>query len=419
MTIQPGQLSAIGLCIEANWNVVPKTTDQVGITGTNPHRFFTCESDGGVMPKIDMNVPYDEVDGDISLRRTILQAKDYDGGFGFKADPEAMAYPTLGIFGKVTQTDLGVGSGAVHAYSKDFVPYVHAPSFTLESVFGDKTVGRLNAGYILNLLEFTYGRTIMCRMGGYAGRQIPNEYPNLAGVDTEYDFTNVDGDLPWQMNNGTESEQIKVSGTRNFVDIYPAYGGNGPLVHAKMKPGSITGFDTSDITTSGFVKINDVLVPYNQATGAGLKIQEGSTISIAREVNVFHVAGSGWDIGACSTGGIRVTGNMSFLYEDNTVPLAALAKKKISVNFKIPGLLIANNSVYYYMHEVYLPRIRFLDPGQRMANGGMTVPGDFVAEKDVSLGYEIKMTNVDTFSFTGLAGQESTNPGGLGGFVLA
>src|SRR5690242_12722802 len=105
-----GILSAIGLALEEQWGKVPLTANQVGKTAA-PMRFMTVEPDGGFIPRLDMSVPTDEVDGSPETRRSILQSKDYEGGFQFKVDAENMIYPCLGVLGRCVQSALGSGSG--------------------------------------------------------------------------------------------------------------------------------------------------------------------------------------------------------------------------------------------------------------------------------------------------------------------
>lgn len=145
--IESGRLSAFGLCPETKFRKVPVTAGQVGIAGTNPHRFFTIEADGGFGANPDIAVPYDEISGSPGLRRTILGAKDYAGGVTFKSDAENMLIPLYGVMGNDAITQL---AGQTTTSITDVFQHVltfgpNKPSFTAEEIFGRGHYGRLSS----------------------------------------------------------------------------------------------------------------------------------------------------------------------------------------------------------------------------------------------------------------------------------
>mgnify|MGYP000179828522 CR=1 FL=1 len=400
---ESGILSAVGLCIESVWRKVPHTGTAVGVSTTNPHRFFTVEPGGGFVARPDIMVPADEIDGEIELKRTILGAKDYEGGFSFKADAENLLYPLLGVFGKDIQTQISgtTTTTITAAYSHLFTPNLYAPSFTVEEKYGRGNSGRLSSGVIFNQLDLAFGRVVTASLRGVAYRQIPNTYPNASGVDTDYDFTSSSGALPGQMNDGVYTDNIAITSSPTYIDVYPSNLGNGPFSFGGMSYGSESGFSSS------YCKIDDVAVD--------VKILEGFNLSIARGLESHHIAGAGYDPGDCTGNGIAVTGNIGILYSNNSINSAVLKKSKFSFNFKITGISIGNSGQKYTI-EVYIPRARFIESSTDLVAGAMTAGGNFVAEKDTSLGYGVKITLINTTSVSSLGGKVSSSPGGMGGW---
>jgi len=444
MTIQSGILSAFGMCPETKFRKVPLTGDQVGIVGTNPMRFFTIEPDGGFPAKPDITVPNDEIDGSASLKRTILGAKDYDGRQSYKADAENMLIPRLGVFGKVTNLTVtplleersnGNGNGGTKAYGTTepgpapratgttattsattgdpqpghavkhvFTMGGNKPSFTAEEIFGLHKYGRLSSGVIVPRLDTTLGRLIMETFTATPYRQIPNRYINNAGADTDYDWRDVDGPLPAAMQDGVENTMAKITAVPNYVDVTPDACGDGPFVHARIVHGSETGF------SNVFFKLNGV-------TDLDFKVPEGSTISRYFDAEAHHIMGSGYDPGATNANAFHVEGKFDVLFEDNSIILNTLAKCYFSVNFKVLGILIGGTTRYSW--EVYIPRFRFLSSETTTPARAMMTGGNFVAEVDPALGYEIKETLINTTDISTWGGEVGDNPGGLGGFELS
>jgi hypothetical protein len=403
---ESGIRSAFGMAIENKFRKVPLTGDQVGIANTNPLRFWTVEPDGGFMARPDIVVPHDEIDGDIGLKRTILAAKDYDGGETWKADAENLVLALLGLFGQTKETQIAgtTTTTITDVYKQVFTKAGKLPSFTVEEIFGEHAYGRLSSGVIINRLDMTFGRVMMARMGAVPYRQIPNRYilPST-GADVDYDWTNADGDLPAQMQDGTEGVQAKITATPTYIDVDPTDCGDGPFVHARIINGSKAGFE------SNFLTLNDDPLTYS--------IEEGFTINCFRDTESHHIAGSGYDPGDTTANAFHCEGRFDVLYRDNVILKNTLAKCRFGLNFKIVGIPIGNSGQSYSI-EFHVPRFRFLESQTNKSARAMRTGGGWVAEVDPVLGYEVEITLISTTSVADWGGKVGDSPGGLGGWNL-
>lgn len=408
---QSGITSAVGLCLENAHKTVPVpaagTAKTVGIPTTNPLRFMTVDPGGSFGASIDLEVPDDEIDGDGELGRTILTGKDYNGGFGFKLDPEVLQYILMGLYGADTQTTVQASNTTQSpaVYKHEFVYNTYAPSFTAEEIFGDGNNGRLTSGVLINELDLDFAATLRGRFGGGGYRQIPNEYRNSSGVDTVYDYTSTAAVYPDQMGgNGTNTLVRTAKGSRNYVDVASGNTGNGPLTWSSMVYGQQTGFSAT------FMKVNDVDVAASFLRGFGL--------GISRNIEKHWTGGSGADPGDCTANGFATVGkNFSILYKDNALPIALLRKSKVSFCWRFEGPLIGTSGIRYAM-EIHLPRCRFQNVGVDIPASAMLLGGGFVCEKDKTLGYASKITLVNSFSNSGLGGGAGSTgaAGGIGGW---
>lgn len=407
---QSGLPTSVGLAIESAWRTVPVTAVSgadydIGIAGTNPHRFMIVEPGGGFPQQPEVVTPDDEIDGDIELKRSLLVYKPYDGEFGFKADGENLLYPLYGILGKNAAEILEgttTPQSADFAIKHVFTPNKYAPSFTLEEGFGDKNYGRLNSGVVVQRLALDFGKVVTARMGLYAGRQIPNRYPNGSNTLTDYDFTSTYSVFPNQMG-GDGTKRIRVTQNPTYVDVQEANNSNGPFCFGDMTFGSESGF------AAAFLKIDDVAIP-------SAEILEGLSISLERDIERFMVGGSGYDVGACVGNGIRVSGNLQLLFKDNSIPLAVFKHSKLSLNFKLVGVQIGSSAEKYTL-EVHLPNLKFLEGNVSVPAGAIMAGGSFRARKDPALGYSIKLTLINATNVQLLSGSAGTTgaAGGLGG----
>lgn len=405
MTIQSGLLSAFGMAPETKFRKVPLTTNQVGIANTNPHRFWTVESDGGFPAKPDILVPYDEQDGSSSLRRTVLQAKDYNGAKSFKLDAENLVIALLGVFGKAVQTQLAgvTTTTTTHVFQQVFTKGDTKPSFVAEEIFGIGQYGRLSSGVVIPRLDVTLGRTLMGAMQAVPYRQVPNRYIDNSGADVDYDWTNALQDLPGAMQDGTEHVQAKITTVPTYIDVVPGACGDGPFVHARIVHGSEATFGTT------FFRLNDT-------TDMNFSVPEGSSFSAFFDAESHHIMGSGYDPGAVNGNAFHVDGKFDVLFEDNSILKNILAKCYFGVNFKVQGILIGNSGIRYSM-EVFIPRFRFLTAETTTPARAMMTGGNWVAEQDPARGYEAKITLVNACDISAWGGKVSDNPGGMGGWI--
>jgi len=409
---QTGLTTAVGLCLESSWRTSPISLQSganylIGVTGTNPHRFFIVEPGGGFSATPDIVVPDGEIDGDIELRRTIMQGKTYEGGYAFKADPENLYYPLLGMLGKDYETTLNAsGSSAAPLVAKhQMTTGMYAPSFTLEEIFGDANYGRASSGVVLTSLELDFGKILTARLNGYGHRQVPNEYKNSAGVNTDYTFTSTYTPIPNQMG-GDGTKLWKCTPSPTYVDVSAPDCGNGPLVFAAMEFGTIGGQ-----FTGAFLTLNGVAFP-------NAEILEGFQLRFNRNVDSRMVGGSGFDPGSCTGNQLTITGRLSVMFKDTAFLLNALKHCKAGLNMKFRGPRIGLSS-FYYMLEVFLPDIRLLNVPIEIPDGPIIISTDFVARKVDSLGYSCLITLTNTTSNALFGGEAGTTgaAGGLGGFT--
>lgn len=394
---QSGIPSAVGLCLESTWGVPPTTATSgnaraIGIVNTNPHRFFVVDPGGGFPPRPEVVTPHDEIDGDIELKRTMLTSKSYSGGFSLKADPEALYYILLGIFGKDVQTTLESG-----VYKHVFTKNVYVPSFTLEEIFGDQTYGRVSSGIHIDRVELDFARILTARFNAYAQHQIPNTYLE-SGVQTDYDFTSGQLVMPTIMGgNGVKTWARTAS--PGYIDVAQGNNGTGPLVFAGAGYGSEAAFSAS------YVQIDNV--------NYGISLLEGSSLTIDRTIDRRMTGGSGHDIGACVGNQLVVSGNLNALFTDNYIPRAALRHSKVGINLKFSGIAVGLSNVYSL--EVYLPHVKLSDTGPDIPGGTIMLNSRFTAKQSASEGYSVKVTLVNTFTNASLSGN-APNAGGLGGW---
>src|SRR5579863_9611889 len=122
-------------------------------------------------------------------------------------------------------------------------PVLHAPSFSVEEDLGDHTTGRLSAGVVVSRLDLEFGDILTAKSTLYAHRQIPNSYPNAAGVKTQYGFGSAPSLLPSQMG-GDGMKLIQATAAPVYVDVATGMNGDGPLPFGSMANGTQTGFTT-------------------------------------------------------------------------------------------------------------------------------------------------------------------------------
>jgi len=400
---QSGRSSAVGFAMESSFGNVPLTpisgsVYSVGISGTNPNRFFIVEPGGGYDIDAVKDIGTDEQDGDFETHRITLTGKNYPGDDTFKIDPENLYYPLLGLFGRDVETSLGGG-----AYRHAFTHQKYMPSFTQEEQFGDATNGRLSAAVVFDSINITHSAVLMAKINYHAHRQIPNRYPGPGGTDVDYDFTSTAGLLPSQLG-GDHTKQTKLTVVPGYVDVAEGNCGNGPLVYANSRTGTAVGFSNT------FITLNDVA--YDS------KILSGWTLDLVRNIESHMVAGSGFDPSAPVANEFTVSGKMDVLFTDNTIPQATLSNCKFGINMVFQGAQIGSSG-FYYTYEVYLPRIKFLKANMRRVGKSLMTGGNFYAEKDASLGYSVKVTIQNSYTHASLAGTQPQLGGGLGGWVAA
>lgn len=402
MAGQSGRSSSVALAIESLFCAAPLSGSgnpyTLGIPSTNPMRAFTVQPGGGFGVKPTKEVGKNELDGDFSIKRTTMTAKPYDGKDSFKVDPENLYYWLLGLFGRDVETTLASG-----AYQHVFTHNKYMPSFVMEEQFGNATSGRLSTGLCVGGINLVHSGILMAEATYYAHRQIPNRYPNGALTDTDYDFTSSPGILPSQLG-GDWSKTVKLTTTPTYVDVAEGNCGNGPLVFASMQNGSASGF------SSNFITINDVAY-------AG-KILPGYNVDFMRDIERFQVGGGGYDFTQPVGNDFDVNGKWTLLFEDNTIPANVLANCKFGINMKFVGPQIGNTG-FNYSYELYLPRVKMLDADVIRTDKAIITGGSFQAEKDAVLGYEAKITLVNSFTHASLAGTVASNPGGLGGWAAS
>lgn len=395
---QTGLTTSVALIPESSWRTAPITVvsgaaNTLGITGKAPYRGFTVEPGGGLTANPDILAADNEIDGDIELGRTIKQAVTYNGGFTFKADAENLYYPLLGIFGKDVQT---VAQASPAMSQHVFTKRVYFPSFTVEEVFGDKTYGRVSTGVVINSLDLTFAKTLMAKIGLIPYRQIPNNYPNAANVDTDYQYTNTQNLIPQQMGgDGTKTWARTLSPT--YIDVEQEQPlkkyGSGPFVFAGITYGLVGGS-----FAAAYMTVDDVPV--------AVQILEGCTLNITRKIDATMIAGSGFDPGACTGSQLGFRGHMNVLFDSLTIQLAAIKHQKVALNFQIVGSIYGAAGILPYIIDIYLPNIRWLVPaGPEVTDGPIMVGGDYVARRDPTLQYACRITLRNSYDSTQLGGQ--------------
>ncbi len=391
---QSGITSAVGMALESTWTTVPLTTSVVGIASTNPCRFAIVESGSGMDPEVTRETK-DEIDGDVSIRRSILTAKDYKGKFTHWMDGENAYYPLLGMFGRDIQTTSTAPTSTVTGtYKHQFRAGLYAPSFSIEEGIGNKTYGRLSSGAVIEELTITFGPTATIEYSVTAARQMTNQYPNASGVLTQYDFTSTPSVLPNQMGgNGTITAGINPAPT--YVDVL-----QGVFVFANIGVGT---------KQASILEIN--------GSAANITFLEGSSVTFKRTVESDMIAGSGFEPGAFTGGKFSVTGKIKGLYVDNGIPLAMLSDSQVSLNFLIKGPSIPTTPDSYSI-ELHVPNMRLDKAPVPLDNKAIMIDADFLGLKDPTAGYDASVFLLNTFSNATLGGT-SPGAGGLGGWAAS
>lgn len=417
---QTGISSAVGLCLESSWRDTPLTVlsgsnYNVGIFSSNPHRFWTVEPGGGVPAQTEVQTPDNEIDGDVQLIRTMKTAVSYNGGFSWKADGENLYYPLLGMFGRDVQTTLQSASSSVSAnvYSHVFTPNKYAPSFSLEEIFGDSTYARLSGGCVVQSLELDFSRVMMARLTLVPYRQVPNVYANASNVQTDYLFGSATAVIPSQMS-ATVADGTKTwsrTGTPTYIDVLQEQPtmkqGNGPFVFGAVALGTA---GTSPISAPGFGNPNTAFLTIDD-TAYAVELLEGFTVAMSRKIDANMVAGSGYDPGACTGSQFSVSGKFNILFKDLNIQMATLRHSKIALNFQIVGVVPGTAGTVAYAIEVFLPNCRFTVPeGPNVIDGPIIVGGTYVARKDPTYGYAIRIALKNTFNAATLGGAYPLNP---------
>ncbi|HLV80737.1 MAG TPA: hypothetical protein VKT32_10660 [Chthonomonadaceae bacterium] len=431
LTPQPGKSTAIGACIESVWGQPPLTVQSgsnylIGIPYSNPHRFMIVEPGNGIRGKATVTNPANEIDGTIETTRTILEDKTYRGTFDFKADPENAYVPIFCMFGsEAGATTMSSQSNTTGVYQHAFTPYKGAPSCTIEEIFGTSVYGRVTSGCLTESLSFTFGKNaVMAKWSLYGMHQVPNTYfqgtsNSLVDQDYKYDNTgtndmahSVPGNAtyPCMQSDGT-TRYWKCTPTPVYVDVAQTpssqtpYGpaGNGPGVFGGIVYSGTEGGSVQSGFSSAFVSIDGV-------GQSSIGIVPGFNIDFARALDVQMIAGGQFDIGACVSKAFTCKGKMQFIYQDQSLPLAAFRHSTFSICFRVLGPQVGTTGYFYWM-EFYLPNVKFDDPGPNVPDGMIYTGGTFVARQDPTLGYTAKVTLQNTV----IAGQIAGGSGGIGG----
>lgn len=409
MATQNGITSAVGLAIESAWGNVPVTIVSgnaytVGVATTNPLRYQIVDPGEGILPKGTIDVPTTEIDGSISVQRTIMSAKRYEGNIAWKADPENLFYSLLGTFGSCVQTtaQASTGSQSPAVYQHVYQPSKYIPSFTVEEDLGLQTQGRLTTGCCFRSLELDFGPVLMARAALYGKHQLPNVYPNVAGTAyTSYDFTNAQTIYPAAIG-GNDVKTLIMTASPGYVDVAQVTGGlgNGPLVWAGVGYGGTL--------TTAYLSIDGV-----PATGA--QVLPGFKLSLTRDLLGDQTAGAGYDLGAITPGSFVATiSGLNVIFEDNSWVTAFLKHAYIGLNIKLTGPAIGTSGKSYSL-EIYCPNLNFTQAdvvvsGERMINVATATAVRLGATK------EITVTDLSTVSNASLLGTQASAPGGGGGF---
>ena len=328
---QSGLLSAVGVAIESVFTRAPLTVATspnytIGVTGTNPHRFSTVDPGGGMLGKATIDAPGNEITGGVIPRRTMLTAKVYDGGIPFKGDGENLYYALLGMMGRDIQGTAITGPPSMYPHT--FAPNQTFPSFTIEEIFGAGTWGRVTTGCIFTKLDMTFGKTLDIKSTIMGYRSVPNNYPNAAGVKTNYLYGATPAVIPAQCNSalGNGTNTWSRTTTPNYVDVPQGYDDTGPFTFGGATFGTLGG----SAFTSAFLTLDGNPV-------AGAEILEGFNLSVDRKVDASMIMGSGFDPGTTTGGEVTCSGKISLLFEDTTFQVAHLQHATVGLNFLING----------------------------------------------------------------------------------
>lgn len=405
---ETGLTSAIGLAIESYFRETPITVAtginyNVGITGNNPHRFFTVEPGGGLIAKPEVQVPDNEIDGQVETTRTMLVSKSYNGNYSFKGDAENMYYPLLGMFGRDVQTAVQTAGTVItpSMFQHVFTPNKYAPSFTAEEIFGAANYGRLSGGTVIQRLTITFGKVITCQMELIPYRQVPNTYLNASNAMTDYGFGATAAVIPPQMSTLADGANTWTrTASPTYVDVEQDQGTtpgtNGPFVFAKVVYGLQGGnFAAAFMTVDG--------------TAVQVELLEGFTVVLERKIDSSMIAGSGFDPGACTGSQWTVGGKFNILYKDTVIQAAALRHSKLAMNFQVLGL-IPGTGTHAFALDVFIPNMRITSPvGPDVNDGPIMVGGDWRARRNPSSGWGVQVTLINTYDNTQLGGQFPLN----------
>lgn len=407
---ETGLSSAFGLAIEDVWRSAPVTLSggtayNLGVAVRNPLRFCVVEPGAGVIGKSTIMTPDNEIDGDVTLSRTIKTDSTYNGQYAIKLDGENGYYPLLGMLGRDIQTQIQTVSSTIDTamFNHSFRPFKFAPSFTIEEIFGSGRYGRVSTGTLIQRTEITFGKVVMMTVTLIPFRQIPNQYADATGALNDYIYGQTANKIPKQLQgwvgNGTNTWSVTPAPT--YVDVQQETPqqiyGNGPFVFAGIGilPGTIGGANFA----STIMCVNNVPI-------TNTELLEGFTITINRTIAADMIGGSGYDPGIAVGSQVTVSGKFDLLYEDTTFQLAQLKHSKVALNFKVVGVIPGNLACTTpYSLEVYLPNCRLTtNSGPTMVDGPIQVGGDYVARKDPALGYPVRIDLVNQFDNTALGG---------------
>lgn len=401
-----GKATAVGACIESVWGQPPLTVvsgaaNAIGITGTNPHRFAKMEPSGGIAAESTIEVPSDELDGGYQATRGYQLDKKYNGDFSLKIDPENLYLFLLALLGRDVQTNLiAAGSnGGIPVNSHVMKFGANAPSLTIEEIFSNQ-MGRVTSGVFAQSIDLTMtqNKPITGKVSIYGKHQIPNHYPNSAGVDTAYLYDQTQRVIPAIMGgDGTKTWARTAAPT--YVDV-----ATGPLVFASMVAGTQGGqFANAFVTIAG--------------TAYAMSITE-VTLTLTRDITMHQVGGSGFDIGDCVGNAFTVTGKVTALFKDYSPVLANLAAQQIGLNWQFVGPNIGPSTTPYSI-EAYIPRAKMMKAPLPLTAKELMIASEFTTYLDPSVNSLIVATLINTFDNSTLAGLVSSTPGGLGGWLAA
>jgi hypothetical protein len=416
---QSGILSAVGFAPENKWREAPLTLLSganygIGVTNQNPHRFWKLEPGGGIPPAPEIFVGDGEIDGDVDLTRTGKVAMTYNGGYSFKADGENLMYPLLGTMGRVVSTQIQTSNSTIttNMWRHIFTPNKLSNSFVVEEIFGDSQFGRLSGGVLFQRIEFDLSRIVMARVNLIPYRQVPNHYHNASDALTDYDFGATAAVIPSQMSveKGDGTNTWTRTTTPGYIDVEQEQPterwGTGPFVFAGMRNG--TAITSAGIALGGapdFATPNTAFLAVDGVAYAAAEILEGSTFYIERKIDSNMTAGSSYDPGSCTGGGIMIGGNINFLFSDLTILKAANRHSRFALNFRLVGVKPGSNGTHRYVMEVFMPNVRLTVPtGPSLPDGPMTINCEYRARKDPTLGYACLVMIQNTFDISRMGG---------------